>query len=77
MAIDHIATCIFVIAGVSREDRGRITAGYSEVGLQLFFISQLCMVRFSNGFQQNDGNKLLSMVLMSDKAQIYVLFSLC
>ena len=49
------------------------TAGYSEIPLQLFFISRLFMARFSNGFQQNDGNTLLSTVLMSDKAQIYFL----
>ena len=54
-------------------DRGRIAAGYSEIGLQLFFISRLFMVRFSNSFPQNDGNTLLNK--MSDKAQIYLLFS--
>ena len=67
-----------------REDRRRITAsttiavciaGYSVIPLQLFFISRLFMVRFSNVIQQNDGNTLLSTVLVSDKAQIYFLFS--
>ena len=41
------------------------------MGLQLFVISRLFMVRFSNGFQLNDGNTLLNTVLVSDKAQIY------
>ena len=36
------------------------------MGLQLFVISQLFMVRFSNGFQLNDGNTLLNTVLVSD-----------
>ena len=47
------------------------------MGLQLFFISRLFMVRFSNGFQLNDENILLNTVLVSDKAQIYLLFSSC
>ena len=47
------------------------------MGLQLFVISQLFMVRFSNGFQLNDGNTLLNSVLVLDKAQIYFLFSSC
>ena len=34
----------------------RIAAGSFEMGLQLFFISRLFMVRFANGFQQDDGN---------------------
>ena len=78
---DRIAACIFVIVRGSREDgseHDRIaarTAGYSEIPLQLFFISRLFMVRFSYGFQQNDGNTLLSTVLVLDEAQIYFLFS--
>ena len=44
------------------------------MGLQLFFISRLFMLRFANGFQQNDGNTLLSTVLMSYKAQIYFFY---
>ena len=47
------------------------------MGLQLFFISRLFMVLFSNGFQLNDGNTLLNTDLVSDKAQIYFLFSSC
>ena len=47
------------------------------MGLQLFFISRLFMDRFANRFQQNDGNTLPSTVLVSDKAQIYFLFSSC
>ena len=44
------------------------------MGLQFFFISLLFMVRFSNGFQQNDGDTLLIAVPMSYKAQIYIFF---
>ena len=44
------------------------------MGLKLFFISQLFMVRFANGFQQNDGNTLLSTALVSYKAQIFIFF---
>ena len=44
------------------------------MGLQLFFISRLFMVRFSNGFQLNDGNTLLNTVLVSDKSQIFFFF---
>ena len=40
------------------------------MGLQLLFRSRLFMVRFSNGFQQND--TLLNTVLMPDKAQVCV-----
>ena len=29
----------------------QVTAGNSEIPVQLFFISRLFMVRFSNGFQ--------------------------
>ena len=46
------------------------------MGMQLFFISRLFMVRFANGFQQNDENRLLSTVLMSDKAQTKFFFYL-
>ena len=66
-----------------REDRGgiariaRIAAGSFEMGLQLSFISRLFMVRFANGFQQDDGNTLLSTVLVSYMAQIYFIFSSC
>ena len=68
-----------------REDRGgiailgiaRIAAGSFEMGLQLFFISRLFMVQFANGFQQDDGNTLLSTVLVSYMAQIYFIFSPC
>ena len=63
-----------------REDRGgiaRIAAGSFEMGLQLFFISRLFMVRFANGFQQSDGHTLLSTVLVSYKAHIYFMFSSC
>ena len=47
------------------------------MGLQLFFISRLFMVLFSNGFHLNDGNTLLNTFLMSYKAQIYFLFLSC
>ena len=47
------------------------------MGLQLFFISRLFKVRFSNGFQENDGDALPSTVLMSDKAKIYFIFPSC
>ena len=75
-----VATCIFVITAESRQSRGSQQSqqdrlGYSEIGIQLFFVSQLFMVQFSYGFQLNDGNILLSTVLVSDKAQIYFLFS--
>ena len=76
MAIDRIVTCIF-------EDRGRIAriaAGSSEIkwnGIATFFISRLFMVRFANGFQENDGDTLLSTVRLSDKAKIYFIFPLC
>ena len=43
------------------------------MGLQLFFISWLFMVRFSNGFQLNDGNTLLNTVLVSDIFFIFVI----
>ena len=44
------------------------------MGVQLFFISLPFMVRFANGFQQNDENTLLSTVLMSDKHIFYFLY---
>ena len=47
------------------------------MGLQLFVISLLFMVRFANGFQENDGNTLLTTVVMSDKAQLYFIYSSC
>ena len=39
-----------------------------------FFISRPFMVRFSNGFQENDGDTLLIAVPMSYKVQIYFIF---
>ena len=67
-----------------RDDRGRIAtiaAGSrrsrqgilrcNEMGLQLFFISRLFIVRFSNGFQENDVDTLLSTVRMSDKIYFF------
>ena len=67
------------ITGGSREDHGRIAgtaAGYSEMGYNLvLYLSCLWfMVRFSTGFQQNDGHTLSSKVLMSDKAKTYFIF---
>ena len=75
MAIDRKQTCITIIATGSRgsrQDRGRIAriAGGSSKNF-FFLISRPFMLRFANGFQQNDGNTLLSTVLMSYKAQIY------
>ena len=88
MVIDRITACIFYdrnrIATIAvgsqqsqpdHDDRSRFERGYSEIVLQLFFISQLFLVRFSYSFQQNDGNILLSTALMSYKAQICFFFS--
>ena len=47
------------------------------MGLQLFFISRLFMVRFANGFQENDGDTLLSTILLSDKAKMYFIIPSC
>ena len=45
------------------------------MGLQLFFYISAVMVRFSNGFQEQDDDTLLIAVTMSNKAQIYFSFS--
>ena len=82
MAIYRKEACITMIAAGSRQDRGRIAriaAGSSEMnemGVQLFFISRLFMVRFANGFQQNDENTLLSTFLMSGSNIFFIFFML-
>ena len=71
----RIAMIATIAAGSRRSGQGVLRL--NEMGLQLFFISRLFMVLFSNGFQLNDRNTLLNTVLVSDKAQIYFLFSSC
>ena len=83
MAIDRIVTCIFGdrgriarIAGGSRGSQ-QVLLRENEMGLQLFFISRLFMVRFANGFQENGGDTLLSTILLSDKAKMHFIIPSC